>query len=200
VTPIEALEAGRKILDPILGPPGFVFAHTANGDSSGGCFAAGEYVRESRRLELHFRYSLGLVTYHIDSFSASHEAYMRELLGNAKLNQYPGFSDDPVDGFRHLAHDLAIYGQDFLFGTGDELIRASLQEAKEQQARQKIDMADAVGDTQKREDARQLFKKSEYREVIKKLQSLSHPELMEESEKKMLEIAKRKLKQASPTN
>ena len=86
---------------------GFVFVALASGKSSGGWSASGEFRRERdgelRRLELHFRHSLGLVSDHVDGTSLSHNDYMRAL--KAK-NQDPGFSHDPLDGFRHLLHDL----------------------------------------------------------------------------------------------
>jgi hypothetical protein len=50
----------------------------------------------------------------------THEAYMRSLLGRGGGNQYPGFSSDPLDGFRHLSHDLTRFCGDFLDGAGEE--------------------------------------------------------------------------------
>jgi hypothetical protein len=84
-------------------------------------------VRGNRRLELHFRYSLGMVRFHIADQNASHEAYMREL-GAWEGCRYPGFSDDPMDAFRNLAHDIAV-AEDFLSGTGEVLRIASEKEA-----------------------------------------------------------------------
>ena len=52
--------------------------------------------------------------------SLRHVDYMRALKAR---NQYPGFSDDPLDGFRHLLHDLEQYASDFIDGPGDEFAR-----------------------------------------------------------------------------
>ncbi len=112
------LRAGCQILDPIMNRYGFPFVEGLSGQGSGGSFASGEYVRGDRRLELHFRHSLGLVTYHIGAFSLSHVAYM-QALGKRGHHRYPGFSGDPLDGFRHLRHDLEHYCTDFLSGPGD---------------------------------------------------------------------------------
>src|SRR5437868_689109 len=98
MTPINALLEGCKILDAVMKPHGFNFVGGLTGKGSGGYFASGEYVRGDRRLELHFRYSLGLVTYHIGELSLTHDEYMRALLGKDGGNKYPGFSDDPLDG------------------------------------------------------------------------------------------------------
>ena len=106
---LETFRAGCKILDDVMNPCGFCLIEGASGKSSGGNFASGEYVRGDRKLEIHFRYSLGLVTYRIGSLSLTHESYMRALLGKNGGNQYPGFSDDPLEGFRHLSHDLAHF-------------------------------------------------------------------------------------------
>ena len=118
--PAEALERGRQILEDVLLPCGFLYVEGVSGVSSGGEFASGQYVRDDRALELHFRFSLGLVTYRIADASLLHEEYMQALLGRHGPNQYPGFSDDPLEGFRHLKNDLERYCSDFLTGSGDE--------------------------------------------------------------------------------
>jgi hypothetical protein len=109
---------------------GFEFVPLDSGHGSGGPFASGEFRRERegevRRVEMHFRLKLGLVSYHVNGSSLSHSDYMRAL---AAKNQYPGFSDDPLDGFRHLLHDLTEYAQDFLDGPG-EAFRAAVTEAE----------------------------------------------------------------------
>jgi hypothetical protein len=99
----ERLEAGAAILQPLLGAHGFRFAITQKGKSSGGPIAIGRFTRADQFLELHFRCALGIVTYGWGEVRLSHQDYMRELGADA---QYPGFSDDPLDGFRHLLADL----------------------------------------------------------------------------------------------
>lgn len=121
--PVEILNAGSKVLDPIMVPHGFTFVLTERGKSSGGRFACGEYRHANRRLELHFRWSLGLVTYHVGDVSLKHEDYTRAVAGVGKVqgkNAYPGFSEDPLDGFRHLREDLERFGGIFLKGSDDE--------------------------------------------------------------------------------
>ncbi len=128
MTPNERLEVGRQILDAVMQPHGFRFRASGAGSSSGGDFSTGAYVRDrfdpsaSRRLELHFRHTLGGVTYYLGRSQLDHGTYMRQL-GVHREAAYPGFSEDPIDGFRHLAHDLSHYCQDFLCGTGREFER-----------------------------------------------------------------------------
>jgi hypothetical protein len=132
--PVQTLEAGRLLLDPALSSHGFIWTRGKTGASSGGSFACGEYTRENRRLELHFRHSLGLVTYHVARQSIDHSSYMRVLLGPVGGNHYPGFSNDPLDAFRHLAHDLTTYCSAFLTGSDDEfesLVRKALESSNE---------------------------------------------------------------------
>ena len=114
---IEALCEGSSLLESVLAPFGFAFRVLGSGDSSGGRFASGVFEHDERRLEFSFRYSLGLVTYSIGGASLSHSEYMRAL-GHASDASYPGFSSDPLDGFRHLRQDLERFGSEFL--TGDE--------------------------------------------------------------------------------
>jgi hypothetical protein len=192
MNPEEILRAGAEILRPVMQPSGFVFVQEQSGGSSGGDFARGDFVRGDRRLELHLRHSLGLVTYHVGPYSATHDAYMRELLGGRGGNRYPGFSDDPLDGFRHLAHDLANFAGDFLTGDGGAVVRAASKEAAEGHRRQAIDMARAVGDTAKREEARRQFRGGDFKMVVELLGSLKYPELMTEAEKKYLELSRQK--------
>ncbi len=93
MSPQEALRLGREILDPLLAARGFHFVPGGTGASSGGEFASVEYVRGDRRLELHFRHSLGLVRYHVGSVSLAHDEYMLAL-GQSGVVQYaPEFSD-----------------------------------------------------------------------------------------------------------
>ena len=119
----EIFSSGRKILDAILVSNGFIFEETASGSSSGGDFVSGRYVRGDRSLEIHFRFSLGLVTYRVRELSTDHESYMRAMLGTRGGNRYPGFSDDPLDAFRALLFDLEHFCEDFLSGPGEEFSR-----------------------------------------------------------------------------
>ena len=112
-------ERGRAILEPILLPHGFVWAPGIAGPSSGGPFAQGSFVCGNRRLEFSVRYSLGLVVYHMGELSLGHADYMRAVLQGGRQFQYPGFSNDPLDAFHHLAADLASLGASFLTGDSD---------------------------------------------------------------------------------
>jgi hypothetical protein len=132
-SPREILLDGAKILDLVLSPKGLQFQFKGCGPSSGGDFAWGEFVRDNRWLEIHFRNSLGLVRYHIGNNSASHESYMRAL-GVRDQCKYPGYSDDPLEAFRDLAHDL-VFADDFFTGTAAILRRAAAEEASKEAIR-----------------------------------------------------------------
>ena len=120
---IAILKEGRTYIDPIMESNGFSWVSGFSGKSSGGFSDSGVYVKDDRRVELHFRWSLGLVTYHIGDIQISHEDYMLYVAGKGKAS-YPGFSKDPIDGFKHLAEDLQKYGHDFLSGSGAKLLEA----------------------------------------------------------------------------
>jgi hypothetical protein len=113
----ELLDAGVDVLKPILEPLGFVFELSSEGPSSGGHFASGQFVAEDRRLEIHARHSLGLVAYHWGSVSIGHEDLTRAL---GVRGSYPGYSFDPVDGFRRLRADLEGPLAPFLTGDAFE--------------------------------------------------------------------------------
>lgn len=126
MTPAEVaacMRAGRNIVGAVLEPHGFEYRPGWAGRSSGGNSDSGEFVRGDRKVELHFRHSLGLVRYHIGAVSISHEDYMRHT-GHRSEAKYPGFSSDPLDGFRHLADDLQAFCADFISGDGEALLAA----------------------------------------------------------------------------
>jgi len=131
---VRTLEAGRKLLAPVVESHGFTWEPGSSGSSSGGEFAQGSYVRGERKLELHYRHSLGLVAYHVGGVSVSHVDYLRGVLGENGANQYPGFSDEPLDAFRYLAHDLDRYCDAFLLGSKQAfaaIVRHAAATAKE---------------------------------------------------------------------
>jgi hypothetical protein len=128
VQPSEVLLEGVRLLEPVLAPHGVRFEFRGTGRGSGGDFAWGEFARGDRRLELHFMYSLGLVTYHVGEFQIAPEPYLRALGVPRGANRYPGFSDEPLDGFRGLAHDVGRFGGEFLSGDAAVLCRAARAE------------------------------------------------------------------------
>ena len=126
--PRAILEAGARLLRPVLEPHGFAFVAGDSGRSSGGLFASGEFVRGDRRLELHVRHGLGLVRYHVGEATLDHESYLR-YGGHWPKRSYPDFSSDPIQGFAALAKDLAAFFSDFL-GDDGRAFRALAAEQK----------------------------------------------------------------------
>jgi hypothetical protein len=111
------LERGRALLDPTLLAHGFE-ANSGKWQQTAS-FARVAYVRDDRRLELGCRDQLTVVVYQLDDLVLTHDDYMNAVLGPAGSNMYPSFSGDPLDGFRHLQHDLANYAGTFLNGTAE---------------------------------------------------------------------------------
>lgn len=123
MNPVEILRKGAIELEPALGPEGFEFVQTGSGRGSGGDFAIGIFRRGDRKLELHFRYSLGLVAYHVGSEELSHLEFIRAVRATQAIqdsSDYPGFSSDPLDGFRHLRADIVRFGGVFTRGSSAE--------------------------------------------------------------------------------
>jgi hypothetical protein len=119
------LKVGLQILAPILESHGFVWAPGFRGQSSGGYSDSGTYVRGDRCMEVHFRGSLGLITYHVGQIAISHVDWMRHT-GHHADAKYPGFSEDPLQAFRNLSSDLESFGRDFLSGDGSTLRAAKV--------------------------------------------------------------------------
>jgi hypothetical protein len=121
--PEKILLQGSELLASLFSGYGFIFAQLSKGRGSGGKFASAEFKRADRRFEFHFRYSLGIVNYHLGHESISHQEYMCSVLGRPNLSRYPGFSNEPLDAFRDLRKDLEDYCGEFLDGTNEEFIR-----------------------------------------------------------------------------
>lgn len=121
--PQDILLQGAECLKTVFTPHGFAFTQTGTGTGSGGRYASAEFRKGDRRFEFHFRYSLGMVSYHLGSESISHEEYMCSVLGKPNLSRYPGFSKSPLDAFQHLRDDLISYCHDFLEGTDATFLR-----------------------------------------------------------------------------
>lgn len=190
-SPKQSLLAGASILEPALVPYGFSFILRDEGSSSGGYFAWGEYVRDDRRFELHYRYSLGLVAYHSSGKRASHEAYMREL-GVWKECQYPGFSQDEVQVFHALAHDLT-FARDFVAGDAAILAVAAHREAIATVERSEHLQASYAGDTRAVDRMRALFKEGRYAEVVALFDKLHSPHLLSDAQLRLVQIARERI-------
>ena len=121
--PEETLLQGSELLKPLFTKHGFAFVPLDKGNSSGGPFASAGFIKGDRRFEFHFRFSLGMVTYHLGSESITHQEYMCSVLGEPNRSRYPGFSDDPLDAFRNLRDDVENHCIEFLEETSDAFLR-----------------------------------------------------------------------------
>jgi hypothetical protein len=103
VEPTDVLTQGNQILAAVLRPAGFSSDRIEVGQGSGGRFARTRWTRGDQAIEISFRHSLGDVTYRWGLERFEH----RHVVGALGVTaSYPGFSTDPLDGFRHLAADL----------------------------------------------------------------------------------------------
>ena len=130
-TAATTLEQGSALLAPILGAQGFSYEPGATTRDEKEEVARGAFARgDGRRLELTVvrvfateggevaspRTVLRDVVYRVGDLSLPHEAYMAVVLGEEGSNQYPTFGGAPLDGFRHLCHDMECYATAFLKG------------------------------------------------------------------------------------
>jgi hypothetical protein len=193
----EVFRSGLEILRPTLSLHGFAaideHAHQhASIVDRGENVVRGGFEREDRRLEFELWYSLQGVTYRIGGLWLTHEAYMLALGVTDGASAYPGFSDDPLDGFRHLKTDLESFAREFLSGDASILRRVAADEAGRRPDDQRRYTARMAGDDEARSKARRLFHEGHFAEVESLLDALKYPELMDASERKILEIARRK--------
>ena len=190
ILPLQQLNAGVSILLASLQPAGFTFHLRETGKGSGGNFAWGEFVRLDRRLELHFRHSLGQVQYHVGEHSVRHEPYMREL-GVWSDCRYPGFSDEPLQVFRDLEHDLK-FAEEFLVGSATILMSAAAKQEIHADAKRELEMARYLGQRRKIAEMRSLFKLGKYAEVLAIFETLPAPQLLSDAERRLIDISRRR--------
>ncbi len=145
--PTEQLLEGVGILDPLLTGCGFVFRLDRAGRGSGGTFAAGRYERGDRFMELHYRWGLGLVVYHVAGATRDHNTYMK-LLGVFRDSAYAAVAlDGTSDGFHRLLADLERFGQDFLSGDGQQFQKLARQFAADPRMFSGFRAMDSFADT-----------------------------------------------------
>jgi len=114
-------------------------------------------------------------------------------LGVRDRCHYPGYSDDPMAGFHHLADDLSTFGSDFL-GSGEQLVAAAKAEAQELVVRGRKLNAGWSGDCRARQNAREAFKKGDYRKTVDLLTTLRYPDDLSPSELMLLSMAQQRMK------
>ena len=121
MTPETQLEAGAAILAKFLAGYGFQFRVEETDRGSGGPFARGAFLKGDRRLELHYRWSLGLVSYTVGNTRVAHEDFARARASDGR-GVYSGFFSEPLDDFRALLADLEAFGSPFLSGSVEDFL------------------------------------------------------------------------------
>jgi len=195
--PEQHLTDGVKVLSVYLEPLGFKFQLKETGQGSGGHFAYGAFIKsgglfgKQRKIELHFRWSLGLVGYIIEDLRLSHEDYIY-LLGKHGQNKYPNFSDNPQDAFQCLLWDLKNLLNDFTEHGAAIFKMKAPEKVKELELQQEIfnqaDKKKYSGDERLIEQAKIEFKKGNYEQVDKLRQRIQYPELLTKTENKLFEL------------
>jgi len=202
--PRVAINNGARLLEPILRPFGFTFRLRESASTRGPgtpyvvgvarpAYAIGEFRRDDRFLELEFAWSLGPVTYHVNEAFLTHEDYLRALGIPDGARRYPGVSDDPLQAFRDLTADVSAYCSEFVDGSLAVFPGAAAAAAARRAEIHRRNMVGYVGDDSKRAQAREAFQTRDYRRVVELLASMKYPEYLEASERKILEIARRRV-------
>ena len=190
--PKSELEAGIVILDPALLPHGFIFHFQNSGRGSGGNFAWGKYVRGDRSLDLHHRWGLGIIQYNIADLSIDHSAYLKSLGVDNESDLLSTPLESGLDRYHALRSNLENFCSDFVTGPATEWAAAARFDGQGRAERNKRLNAKYVGDDRKRLQARELFQNKDYDEVAAVMDALVHPDLLDQSEQRMLEIARKR--------
>ena len=192
--PLTDLIKGLEILEPFLRQYGFEFDNFENGKGSGGQFTIATYINGHKRFIIGYRYSIGELGYQFENIKVGHTFYL-DHLGLADKKQFPDFqSDDKLNSFRHILHDLYFLVDDFFVGPCSKLIEASkLQEKfiKEHNEKAQEEYNNHF-DKIKIEQARQKFKDKEYKKALELYATVEHKTLLNDVDKKTIEYCKRR--------
>ena len=118
-----------------------------------------------------------------------HAADMQALEVSPGKVQYPGISEDPLDAFRHLAHDLERFATEFVAGDAGVLLGQAPLDARKRDQQLRREMAKAVGDDALRREAQHLFRSAEYAAALAAFDSVRYPEFLTASEHKAIALA-----------
>lgn len=199
MTPEQQLLDGVKILSTYLEPLGFHFKLLGTGQSSGGHFAYGQFICGDREIELHYRWSLGLVSYKVGNLVLGHEDYIN-LLDKHGQNKYPNFSDEPNDAFKCLKFDLENLMEDFAKKNAILFRQKALEKVfeieKQQAIKNNADKKIYSGDQRIIDQAKVEFKNGNYLQVDKLKRQIQHPALLTTTEKKIFELNDERKKNA----
>lgn len=195
--PEQLLINGAKILSSYLDSLDFRFKLIETGHGSGGDFAHGQFINDDKTIDLHFRLSLGLVTYKIDDLSLSHEDYI-DLVGKHGQNKYPNFSNDPLDAFHCLALDLKDLLNDFTENNAVVFRQKAKDKIKDlnknQDLKNNANKKVYSGDQRIIDQIRTEFKNGNYLQVDKLKSQIKNPELLTATEIRLFEINDDKIK------
>ncbi len=195
--PEQLLIKGAEILSTYLSSLNFNFNLIETGKGSGGHFAHGQFINEDKTIDLHFRWSLGLVSYKINNLILSHEDYI-DLVGQHGQNKYPNFSDNPLDAFHCLLFDLKNLLNDFTENNALIYRQKAPDKIKDLEKTQLLknnaDKKLYSGDQRLIEKIKIEFKNGNFLKVDKLKNQIKHPEFLTATELRLFEINDNKIK------
>ena len=195
LTPQQSLLEGVKILSTYLEPLGFQFKLNGTGNSSGGHFAHGNFYCGDREIMMHYRWSLGLVSYKVGNLVLGHEDYI-DLIDKHGQNKYPNFSNESTDAFNCLRFDLENLLNDFTENNAIQFREKAPEKImainKIQEIKKNVYKKNISGDRQIIEQAKAEFKNGNYNLVDDLKKKIQHLDLLTETEKKIFELNDKK--------
>lgn len=153
------------------------------------------FVRPPRSVQFTHLYSLGPVIYSIREFYVEHTFYA-EALGVNALAQYPSFTDDSVSGYPALLHDLQTVLAPFFTVPKQDFIAIASRYIEQQRQKHAHDTLDlnyrSVQEPRLKAQARELFFKGRYQEVVRLESQIQFPELLSNSERQLFALARKR--------
>jgi hypothetical protein len=187
--PLADLTKGLEILEPFLRQHGFVFDNYENGQGLGGQFTIATYTNGLKKFIISYLFSVGQVVYQYDHSLVCHDFYLDQL-GLADKKKLPHFqSEDKLLAFNQILLDFDFLIDDFFEGRCVKLIEFSkLQANVISEYRGKTrEECDVKLDEDRIKEAREEFKKKEFKKSRDTYSTVEHRNLLNELDNKLID-------------
>ena len=189
------LKEGIEILNPFLAQHNFVLDKFVDKSGTREQFTIVSFKNERKQFIIDYRFSIGQVLYQHDNSIISHPFYLDEL-GFANKKQHKDFiSENKLEEFKHILHDLKYLVDDFFTGECIKLkefskLQDNIIKELDRQVRNETSI---VNDKIRIDKARQRFRNKEHQKCLDTYKAVENNNLLVELDDKIIAYCTRNL-------
>ncbi len=188
-------ESGLAQLLPFFESHGFSVSRGEPYRDKEGAFFSARFFRSPRSVAITHLYSVGPVIYSIGEFSVEHSFYTGAL-GVSSTAQFPSFADDSTSGYPALLHDLDTVLSPFFAAPDADFVAIAARYMEQQRQLHEHDTRDlnyrSTQEPRLKAQARDLFFRGRYQEVVQLESQIRYPELLTNSERQLFALARKR--------